>query len=166
MRGATRPVPPSEALARLESLCASAERCTWEVRAKLRRWSVSADEAERIIESLQKRHFLNDERFARAFVRDRLRFARWGKLKIRAALYAKHVPLWMVDEAMTEIDDDEYLGALITVLTARARAMGEEARTYDGRTRLFRYAASRGYELSLIASTIRNPAFWASLPCP
>lgn len=163
MRASSKPVSPSEALERLEALCASAERCSWELRRKLILWRVTADDADRIIDSLKKRHFLDDERFTRAFVRDRYRFARWGRLKIRAALRAKRVPTWMVVEAMTEIDDAEYLDSLTAVLTARVKSLGDEARTFDGRTRLFRHAASRGFELSLISSRLKDPAFWKAI---
>lgn len=163
MRGAPKKVTPAEALERLQSLCARAEHCSWELRVKMRHWGIASDDADRIIASLEKQSFLDDERFARSFVRDRYRRARWGRLKIRAALYAKHVPAWLADEALTEIEDDEYQAGLDSVLAAKARALGDEAMTFEGRTKLFRHAASRGYELSLIASRIKDPALWKSL---
>lgn len=163
MRGTPKKVTPTEALTRLQSLCAGAEHCSWELRVKMRHWGIHPDDADRIIASLEKQCFLNDERFAHSFVRDRYRRARWGRLKIRAALYAKHVPSWMVDEALTEIEDDVYQAILDAVLAAQVRVLGEDARSYEGRTKLFRHAASRGYELSLIASRIKDPAFWKSL---
>lgn len=161
-----KPVTPADALERLEALCASAERCTSELRMKLRRWQVPSADADRIIESLAKRRFVDDERFARVFVRDRYRHMRWGRMKIKAALYAKRIPGWLIEEALTEIDDTHYESALRVVLRAKATSLGEEARTYDGRTKMFRHAASRGYELSLIASIIKDAAFWQALDCP
>ena len=163
MRRAPKKLTAAEALARLESLCAKAEHCSWEMRMKMRQWGILAADADRIIKELEKNGFVNDERFARSLVRDRYRRARWGRLKIRAALAAKRVPGWMIEEALTEIEDDLYQAMLDAVLRAKVRQLSEEARTYDGRTKLFRHAASRGYELSLIASRIKDAGFWRSL---
>lgn len=154
------PMKPEVAQAKLEELCAASERCSWELMTKLHRWGIRGAEASAIIDRLAKDRFIDDERFARAFVTDKYRFSRWGRIKIRAALYAKRVPSWMIDEAMDEVDDREYADNLLQLLRAKRRAIGEEAATYEGRTKLFRYGASRGYELPLIASAIKDAKLW------
>lgn len=154
------PMKPQEALTRLEELCAASERCTFELRQRLYRWGISRSDAASIIDSLIKNRFVDDERFARAFVIDKYRFSRWGRIKIRAALYARQVPSWLVDVAMDEIDDEEYADNLLQLLRAKRKSLREEAATYEGRTKIFRYGASRGYEVQLIASAISNPRLW------
>lgn len=151
---------PQEALTRLEELCAASERCTFELRSRLYRWGIKGSDAAAIIDSLTKHRFVDDERFARAFVIDKYRFSRWGRIKIRAALYARQVPTWLADVAMDEIDDEEYADNLLQLLRAKRKSLGDEAATYDGRTKIFRYGASRGYEVQLIASSISNPRLW------
>lgn len=150
-----------KAAARLEAMCAASERCSWELLQKLRLWGVSRDDAQEIVDGLVERQFVDDERFARAFVRDRYRFARWGRVKIRAALLAKRVPSWMIDEALTEVDEELYLEALYRLLSAKIGSLKDEAFTYEGRTKLFRYAASRGYEPGIVADAIRSDELWA-----
>lgn len=155
------PLTPDEAQARLEDMCAASERCTSEMLAKLRRWGIGASEARRIIDDLTTNRFIDDERFARAFVMDKYRVARWGRIKIRAALYAKRLPQWLIDEALTEIDDALYAANLMHLLRLKRRSLGEDASTYEGRTKLFRYGASRGFELPLIAAAIRDAKLWS-----
>lgn len=158
--GRKKPITPDVALQRLEGLCAVAERCSWELKQKLKTWGVSARDSKKILDSLTERKFLDETRFAAAFVRDKYRFSKWGRAKIKAALYVRRIPQWLVEHSMEEIDEDEYKGILVSFLQSRVRMMKEEANSYDGRTKLFRQAASRGYEPSLIASILKTPSFW------
>lgn len=119
------PVKPEVAQAKLEELCAASERCSWEILARLRRWGIGGAEASAIIDRLAEGRFIDDERFAHAFVIDKYRFARWGRIKIRAALYAKKVPSWMIEEALTEIDDTEYADNLLQLLRAKRLSLRE-----------------------------------------
>ncbi len=150
-----KPMEPERARLRLEELCARSEHCEYELRQKLYRWKVSASDSETIMKSLIYRRFVDDRRFTRAFVRDKVQFGRWGRRKIALALAAKRVDRSIVDDALDEIDDQEYEQNLRDILTSKARTI-EEPRTYDGRTRLFRFAASRGYEPDLVARIIRE----------
>lgn len=160
MRFSRKPVEPDKAKSRLEALCASSEHCSWELMQKLKIWRVPYSTAAEIVESLVARRFVDDERFARAFVRDKYRFAKWGRIKIRAALAAKRVPRWMIEEAFDEIDEALYEDALDSVLRSKIRSLKEEAFTYEGRTKLFRYAASRGFEPNVIASRMKRRKLW------
>ena len=144
-------------MARLEDLCARGERCESELRTKLRTWQVASSEADAIIDSLRQRRFFDDARYTRAFVSDKLRFAHWGRVKIRMALRAKRIDEDIADEYLDTIDEDLYAKALDAVITAAARRVGEDAaHTYEGRTKIFRAAASRGFESSLAADAIRR----------
>lgn len=151
---------PDKALEKLEALCAASERSSYELRMTLARWGVDGADAARIIRSLERDGFLDDGRFARAFVNDRYRFSRWGRAKLRAGLYGKRIPADIIAEALEVIDEEVYEENLRGLLRGRIRSMGDEARTYGGRTRLFRFAAGRGYEPSLVADIIRDPGLW------
>ena len=146
---------PAKALLRLEELCARAEHCEFELRQKLYRWMVPASDADTIINSLKHRRFLDDQRFTRAFVRDKIQYARWGKRKIALALAAKRIERDTVAEALDDIDQSDYENNLAELLKAKARTI-DDAKTYDGRTKLFRFAASRGFEPDLVAKYIRK----------
>ena len=150
-------VSPQNALNRLEDLCARSEQCTGEARKKLYNWGLGQDDAERIIKSLIDRRYIDDRRFSHAFVRDKLMFSHWGKRKIMMAMMQKRVDRDFIEEALDEIDDKIYFDILKKIVLAKARTIND-ADTYEGRTKLFRFAASRGFEPSLIAQVIREIA--------
>ncbi|MDE6311284.1 MAG: RecX family transcriptional regulator [Muribaculaceae bacterium] len=151
-----KPLTPEKAMLRLETRCARSEMCSREAMEKMARWGLPAAEASAILDSLKARKFIDDARFARAFVRDKYRFQRWGRRKITYALALKRISRPMIDEALAEIDEREYREILAGLIAARARAIGADACTYEGRTRLFRAAASRGYETEFISAELKK----------
>lgn len=151
-------VTPKQALMRLEDMCVSAEHCEGEMREKMRKWRIAPSDADQIIESLKKRRFVDDARFAEAYARDKYRFARWGKRKIALGLNAKRVDRDIIAEALDAIDTAEYTEIAETLLAAKMRAMPEAIATYEGRTKLYRFMIGRGYEPALAASLIKQAA--------
>lgn len=143
-------VKPQQALVRLEELCARSEHSTGELRTKLRQWRIAPADAEEIIESLTARRFVDDSRFAQAFVRDKYRFARWGRIKIRLQLRAKGVDTDTIAEALELIDSKEYSRIMARQLLARMR---RSVNVHDKaeRQKIFRTMIAKGYEPSLIA---------------
>ncbi len=150
-----RQLTPENALIRLEALCARSEHCTYEMRTKLRTWGIAPDRAEKIVESLVEGRFVDDARFARSFVNDKFRFAGHGRMKIRLALAAKRIDRDIIAEALSEIDPEEYASRLREILSAKARRI-DDIDTYEGRTRLFRFGVSRGFESDAVATAIRE----------
>lgn len=149
-------IPPERAQARLEDLCVRAEHSTGELRQKLRQWGVPAADSERIMRHLISAKFVDDARFAGSYVRDKLRFSRWGKRKIAMGLAAKGVDPDIAADALAEIDPDEYLSLLTALLAAKTKPHPELLADYEGRTRLFRFAMQRGFESSLISRAIKS----------
>ena len=152
-------VTPENARIRLENLCARSEHCEWELRDKLRRWNISPDDIEAILSGLLKLRFYDNRRFAAAYVRDKMRYNRWGRRKIVVGLMSKRIARDIIYDALSEIDDSEYRDGLISLMRAKAARIAE-GNTYDGRTKLFRSVASRGFETSLITDIIRNERVW------
>lgn len=144
---------------RLENLCARSEHCEWELKEKLKGWMIIGTDAEEILSALHKARFYDDRRFASAFVRDKMMYNRWGRRKIAYGLMAKRIPRDIINEALDEIDDNLYGEILLEFLRGKARAI-KEGNSYEGRTKLFRAAASRGYETDLIAKYIRSGEVW------
>lgn len=150
-----RKISATEALERLEALCARSEQCSWDLRSKLHSWGLSAEDADKVIDSLAARRFIDDRRFCRAFVRDKVSFAHWGKLKIRAALSLKHVDKTIISEAIDGIDQEEYVDGLRKMIEAKSRTFSS-ADTKENRIRLLRFAASRGFEPGLISRVLQE----------
>ncbi len=150
-----RQITAKEALARTEELCARAEHASGEIREKLRQWGIGASDSDKIIQSLTERRFIDDRRFAAAFTRDKIEYSGWGRRKIALALYQKHIDRDIINEALASVDMGHYMERLSGIIGRRARQM-PDADTYEGRTRLFRFAAARGFEPDLIARTIKE----------
>ncbi len=146
----------SEAQARLEELCVRAERCEYELREKLRRWGVSASEASTILQNLVKHKFVNDTRFTAAYVHDKITFARWGKRKVYQGLLQKRIAPDIIRDALQAVDKDQYTSNLRDFFKGKIKERPELKESYEGRTKLFRYAISRGYEPSLASEMLRS----------
>lgn len=150
-----QPVSPERALERLEDLCARAETSSGEARAKLRTWGVPSTEAEKILTSLIQRRYIDDARFAGAYVRDKYRYSRWGRRKIALSLRAKGIDDDTIAGALDTIDPDEYAAALRSVIMAKIRVAGIP-QDYDARMRLLRAAVARGYEYDLAKKVLQT----------
>lgn len=137
------------------TLCSRAEYAPDEVRQRLFRRGMHSADIEQIIDRLTDERYLDEARFAGAFVRSKVEYAGWGRRKIAAALAQKRIPRAIVAEALDAIDPQMYLERLQAVVDA-ARRRDPEPDTYEGRTRIFRHAASRGFEPDLIAKLLKN----------
>lgn len=152
-------IKPEQAIMRLESLCARSEQCIFDIRQKLIKWNIPSATAEKIIKHLIDNKFINELRFATAFCNDKYRFSRWGRIKITFALAQKRISKDIITCAIDNINEQEYINNLIDILRNKAKSI-DEPMSYDGKTKLFRYAASRGFEPAIISNVIKNENIW------
>ncbi len=145
----TTTITEEQALQKLAALCSRAEHSSGEMIEKMRRWQLADDAQERILQRLVAERFVDDARFARLFVRDRLRFASWGERKISMALRQKGVDEATAREALNEVNDDEWTAVLRKVIAAKRRVT-KAASDYDLRVKLMRHALSRGFSMHQI----------------
>lgn len=146
---------PPEALHRAAALCSSAEHCTADIREKLARWGVTEADSRTIIDRLVQERFIDEQRYAVAFVKDKFRFSGWGRIKMRYALQQKRIDGSDIDHALATLDEEPYNDRLLELLQAKSRSIRDddpEAR----RAKLFRFAASRGFEPSLIFNALKQ----------
>ena len=144
-----KPLTPGEALNKAAAYCTLCERCISEVSAKLTAWDVPSSEQEKIIARLFEEKFIDEARYCRAFVNDKLRFNRWGRIKIIAALREKHLPKEHISEAIESIDDEQYAEILKEVIAIKRRELKDKD-DFATRQKLIRHAASRGFEPAII----------------
>ena len=148
-----KPLTPGEALNKAAAYCTLCERCISEVSAKLTTWGVPYALQEEIMARLTNEKFIDEARYCRAFVNDKVRFNRWGRLKITAALREKRLPQEYIKEAMENIDENAYLQSLQETIDIKRRELkGKD--DFATQQKIIRHAASRGYEPSLIIKAI------------
>ena len=150
---------------RLSALCARAEHCSQEMAAKMRLWQVPDDvqqrvierltkERYRVIERLTKERYIDDGRYARAYVHDKVRYAKWGRRKIEQALYMKRIPDDAIAAALGEVDQSEYIEILRPMLQAKAKSIKADSQ-YELEMKLMRFAAGRGFSVEEAKAAMR-----------
>lgn len=136
-------------------LCSRSEKCTSEIQEKLKLWGLSSEESEAVIEKLIAEKYIDDERFARAYVKDKFRFNHWGKQKIEYMLRAKHISSEILELAFEEIDVENYTDELRRLLTDKLKSTKGKDK-YDLRNKLMRFAMGRGFESGQIYAVIKE----------
>ena len=145
-----------EALNRVASYCSTAEHCRAEINEKLQRWGIAYETINRILDHLEKERFIDDERYCRAFVKDKFRFSKWGKMKIAQELYMKKIPSDVAWRYLNEIDEEEYLSVLNGLLVSKRKSVHAKDE-FELNGKLMRFAMSRGFELKDIKRCIDIP---------
>ena len=143
----------SEGKTLAERYCSGAEHCCLEVRQMLERRKAESADIERIIKYLIKEGYIDESRYAAAFVHDKVRFAKWGRAKIAQALWQKRIPAGVADEALASIDEDEYMAALKDVVASRYRQT-KGATEYERKIKTMKSVCSRGYEPALVRKVL------------
>lgn len=143
-----KPKTEQEALYSLSALCATAEHCSREIEEKMRKWGLPEAVRKRLLTQLVKDGFIDDNRFCRAFVHDKLRYDQWGRRKIELALYRKGIPETIAGPILDEIPDTVYLETLRPLLAAKAKSTKAKSE-YERNMKLLRYALGRGFSIDL-----------------
>ena len=149
---------PQEAVTKLQVLCSRSEKCVYDIELKLQKWEIDTTESKKIILSLQENSFINEERYVRAYIREKLDFAKWGKQKILRALKAKQISSSLINKALDELDDNKYREVLLELLKKKNLSIKDEAQ-YSRKAKLLRFALSRGYEYQLAYELISSKQF-------
>lgn len=136
-------------LSKVQWYCSRAEKCEMDVRMYLRKQNLEDSDVSKIVDRLIADNFIDDERYARAFVSDSFRFNKWGKMKIRQILLAKGVESKYITHYLNAIDEDEYLKTLENIMKTKLKTTHNEDE-YKLKASIFRFVASRGFEIELI----------------
>lgn len=142
-------ITEQEAYLQLAALCAQAEHCQQEMRDKMRRWEVDETAQNRIVARLVKERYIDDERYARAFVKDKIRYNKWGRRKVQQALWLKHIDADIQQRVLDEIDEKEYLDVLRPLLKQKRKSIKAES-DYELNQKLVRFALGRGFGFDII----------------
>jgi regulatory protein len=138
-----------EAYLQLAALCAQAEHCEQEMRDKMKRWELDETVQNRVIDRLTEERYIDNERYARAFVKDKIRYNKWGRRKVQQALWMKRIDTDIQQRVLDEIDEKEYLDVLRPLLKQKRKSIKAE-NDYELNQKLVRFALSRGFTFDII----------------
>ncbi|KAA6350378.1 Regulatory protein RecX [termite gut metagenome] len=145
----------NEALNRMATYCSEAEHCRADVCEKLRYRKLGEDAIERILSRLEAEGFIDEGRYTRSFVNDKFRFAKWGKMKIRQALFFKQIPPEMVEKGLEELNEQEYLPVLRELIEKKKKSIHSE-NELEQKGKLIRFALGKGFEMKDIEKCIKK----------
>ena len=140
---------PEQALAALMRLCARAEKSQEDARRLMRGWGLAERDAEGVLAKLVRDRFIDDARYAGAFVREKLRLSGWGEYKIRTALQRKRIDRALIDAGLAEADRSGMDERLRRQLERKART-AKYTTQYELKTKLIRYGLSLGYDYETV----------------
>ena len=144
-----------EILYKLAAKCSISEQCLSDIETKLSRYNLTEEERTRILRHLIEEKYIDDCRYAKAYVRDKYRFNKWGRIKIAQGLRMKGIDSETINNAMGAIDEDEYLEILRDLIkTKRKSTRGKN--DYEINGKIARFAVGRGFEYAAIHQCLGN----------
>jgi regulatory protein len=143
------------ALDRCRHLASKSETCSADVAEKLRRWCLSSEQSAEIIGNLISEKFIDDQRFAIAYVKDKTRFNHWGRIKTTAMLRQKQINQGIINKAFDELDPQVYLSVFESEMEKKERSLKKIA-VFERRQKVANYLLSKGFESDLIFDRIKE----------
>jgi regulatory protein len=142
-----------QAFQKLAALCARGEHCQHDMTEKMRQWDVDEEAQARVMQKLVGERYVDDERYTRAFVHDKIAYNQWGRRKIEQALWLKHVERSIVNSVLNEVDDEEYVSVLRPLMKQKMKSITGR-NDYERSMKLIKWAVGRGFTMSVIRQCI------------
>lgn len=151
----SKPLSPDQILDKMAKYCAYQERCVKDVVEKLKTFDLSPKDQKDILNYLIDNRFVNNERFAHAFVRGKINQSGWGLNKIRFHLIQKGISKETIEGALQEADPEMYRQRLIELLQSKAKTV-KAANDFEKKRKLAAFALQRGFEASLVWEVLKE----------
>jgi len=150
---AKSPISREKALSRAMKLCSSQEYCKSDIEKKLLGWQLDPEHIPFVLQQLEQEKFLDDFRFARAFAKDKLRFSKWGSIKVKYHLKMKGISANIIREVFSDLDDIDQEEIIRKELEIKRKFI-KDSDPYLVKMKLLRFAQSRGYDLDIVQRVV------------
>lgn len=147
-----------EAKTKIEAYCAYQERCSSEIEKKLYDWGIDREDQGRLLSDLISNNFLNEERFALAFVSGKVNIKRWGRIKIRQHLKQKRISDYSTKKGLESISEEDYYKNATDLAEKKLNSLSREKGGYAKKVKVYRFLSSKGYETDVIREIV-DPLF-------
>ena len=138
-----------QAYSKMARLCSRSEQCSADIRKKIVAFELVSEVVDEIIEKLKAEKYLNDERYVKAYIADKFKINKWGKIKIRHGLKVKGLSDGLIQIELDKIDEEKYKAVLIKTMKAKAKTVKKKNR-FEKMGQIIRFAQTRGFEPELI----------------
>lgn len=136
--------------------CNYQERCQKEVRNKLYELKCDGREIEMQIAGLIEMGLINEERYAKAVARGKFHVKQWGRNKIIQRLKAQNISKYCIEQALREIDNEEYFRILKKLAQNKWISLKSEQAIWSKKAKTIRFLQQRGFETALIVDVINE----------
>lgn len=132
-----------EAIVKIRTFCNYRERCHKEVRDKLYDLGLWKRDVEMAMMQMMDENMLNEERYARSYVRGHFNNKHWGKTKITYELRSKQIHDRLIQMAMTEIEDEAYEKTIQKLISKKLKEV--KGNTFEKQQKVSRYLMGKGF---------------------
>jgi regulatory protein len=144
-----------EIMAWIRPWCDKAERSPSDVLKRLLRNGLDKDHAEHLLHKLVAEKMVDPIRFAQAFAHDHFHFNKWGKNKIKAALYAKGIGRDEIQMALEQIDPSDERQEILQLI-AKKKMPDSADQLVKWRASLIRSLLQKGFNATDVFSCIKE----------
>ena len=144
-----------QALRKLANLCSKSEHCSGEMLTKMQQWGLDDKSQAEVLSKLIEGKYIDDERFCRFFINDKIKYNKWGRRKIEQALWQKRMDTDISHKILDEIDDSEYIAVLRPLLKSKEKNI-QANNAYEQKIKLIKYALGRGFTMDIIRQCIEG----------
>lgn len=145
----------TDILKKVYSYCAYQDRSEKQVREKLAALEAPEEWVPEILETVKREKFLNEKRFAISYTRGRFFQKGWGRFKIALGLTSHEIDEKIIEEALKEIPNGEYLQAVRDLIVQKRSSLkGQDGLVAMDKT--YQFLLSRGFEPNIILTEIKK----------
>ena len=148
-----KPITTDTAFQRLSARCAQSEQCCHDMLKLMQRWELTPQQQSELMARLIQEKYIDEARYAHAFVRDKFRYNHWGAARIRQELRLRNIDGDTIEDALTEISEEDNLEGLRQLLEHK-RPTVKASSEYELRCKLIRFAMGRGFSYSDISKVL------------
>jgi regulatory protein len=142
-------------LSKAMALCAGREMCSGDIHKRLVSWGANDQQAKKILSQLEADRFIDDTRYSSAFVKDKFRYNKWGKIKITSQLRIKNIPDAIIKSALDSIDETTYLDTIRNIILTHEKNVRAKS-NFDLKAKLLKYGLSKGFESNLLYDILND----------
>lgn len=143
-------------LKKIKKACSLKELCEYDINEKSKKYGLSQEETEKLIDELKKSNYINEERYCQAYINDKIKYNRWGKNKIRYTLKNKGINHYLINDKLENTDTDFYEKIVSSEIKKKANSLKKEKDYLVKKQKLIRFCYQRGYESEICESIIKN----------
>ena len=145
----------NQAYSKMAQLCSRSEQCSADIRRKIIAFELVSDVVDEIIAKLKEEKFLSDERYVKAYISDKFKFNKWGKVKLRHNLRMKGLPEKIILNELDKIDAEKYKAVLLKTMKDKAKSVKKKTK-FEKMGQVIRFAQTRGFEPEMIHRYINS----------